>query len=561
MSSEVDDFFAQVGEAESGERIDTARPQPRIDTTVEPEIEDPHREGTVVGRGAEGARRSRPAAGRYTDTASQEDPDLFEDQGGARVIDDDRDAARVQREAGIADREEVERAAAASGSGAHRQEGLEFFTALDEGSPAVDETRYAGDGEPTGDDNDAFFDQIGVDPDPMDDPMEEPAVLEDDDDFSIEAIEKGARKKRNLMRGAGISTLAVVVLGGGGYLAVSFVSGLMDSTRAETQQQYAAPEWATEVGEPVEAGVFDDLFMAAPAYTIDAQGQTYWVAAGIADITEDEFTLYSSADGEEVAEVEMGVDDFDYLVEFRHESEPVVGLRTAEGMTAVRADGEVTDIEFEGSLRVDGEAPLVYVEEQAHRIDFEEGLVEIDINNDLSIVAADDELIYQVTGDGTLVTIPEGEEAQAAEVDMVAPEEGAEFIGWAGAGHGYAGAYWETDSGDHLGVHDAADGEATAYVPVETTGYWEVGRGLSAAVVDRYAISLITGEVLAADPQIEGAYSHYGYTEDRRFIESNNDGAYAYTEDSQVIGASGTTIFVRTATGNIDAYDRNDQTV
>lgn len=574
MASEVDDFFSSTTEDDAGERIDTSRPRPAIDTTTEPEIEDPHREETVVGRAAQAARRPRPRPDRYSSNGVEDDGNLFEaqsfeDRGGVRVLDDDREAARRDRQAQIADQDEAQRVAAESGAGAHREGDLVFFAAQGQDRDAIGESRYTDDEEDL--DNDAFFHQVGIsssaDSAAGDDTHlasgEDGEDFDDgfDGDFDIESIEQGARKKRNRLRTTGLLALAALVLGGGGYLGVSFVSGLLDSTREQTQQQYAAPEWATDITEPVESGSFDELFMAAPAFTIDAAGQTYWLAAGIADVTEDELTLYDSADGEEVASVELGLEDFDYLVEFRHEGEPVVGLRTLEGITAIRADGEVTDIEFEGSLRTEGEAPLVYIDQVAHRIDFEEGLVEIEINNDLAIVAADDDLIYQVTGDGTVVTIPDGEDAEAAEVDMVAPEQGAEFTAWAGAGHGFAGAYWQTeDSGEFLGVHDVSTGEATAYVPVETNEYWEVGRGLSAAVVDRYAVSLITGEILAADPQIAGAYSHYGYTEDRRFFDSDAEDTYVYQEDSHVIGASGTTIFVRTATGDVAAYDRNDQT-
>lgn len=559
MSSEVDDFFS--GAEDTGERVDTSRPAARREAADE--IEDPHREDSVVAHGAAAARRARPEHGRYAEGDVDVEPELFDTsvplmEGFA----DDREAQARARRQRQADEDEAAAVAAHSGDGAHRDEDLDFFGSVDQAQQDEHFDEPAVESHDFDDDNDAFFHQVGVASALDDAPAEYEPPPGSDEDFDIESIESTAKRKRTVIRTVAMSAMAVAVIAVGGWTLYGLATSLMDSTREETEAQYAAPDWATLVPEAADQGSFDAIFSTSPAFTVDAEGDTYWVAAGIVDVTDEELRLHSTADGEEVGGLDYGADDFEYLVEFRHEDEPVVGLRTAEGITAIRADGETAEIEFdEGALRTEGEAPLVYVDEVAHRIDFDEGLVEIEINNDLPIVAADDDLIYQVTGDGTVVTIPDGADDQAEEVDLIAPTEAAEFTGWAGAGHGFAGAYWNTDDGDYLGVHDAETGEATAYVPVETDSRWEIGRGLTAAVVDRYAISLITGEILAADPQIAGAYSHYAYTDDRRFFDSDEEGHYVYDEDSRVIGASGTTVFVRTATGNIDAYDRSDAVV
>ena len=560
MSSEVDDFFS--GTEDTGERVDTSRPAAL--RAAADEIEDPHREDSVVTYGAAAARRGRPEYGRYAGQDIEPEPELFDTSAPLmQGFDDDREAEARARRDRQADEAEAAAVAAASGDGAHREEDLTFFGAVAESQPDQHFDESSVDADDFEDDNDAFFHQVAGMASALDDaPAEYEPPPGSDEDFDIESIESGAKRKRTVKRTVALSVLAAAVIAVGGWALYALATSLMDSTREETEAQYAAPDWATSVPEATDQGPFDAIFSSSPAFTVEAEGDTYWVAAGIVDVTDEELRLHSTSDGEEVGSLDYGADDFEYLVEFRHEDKPVVGLRTSEGITAIRADGETAEIDFdEGALRTEGEAPLVYIHGTAHRIDFDEGLVEIEINNDLPIVAADDDLLYQVTGDGTLVTIPDGSDDRAEEVDMIAPTDAAEFTGWAGAGHGFAGAYWNTDDGDYLGVHDAETGEATAYVPVETDSRWEVGRGLTAAVVDRYAISLITGEILAADPQIAGAYSHYAYTDDRRFFDSDDEAHYVYDEDSRVIGASGTTVFVRTATGNIDAYDRSDAVV
>ena len=385
----------------------------------------------------------------------------------------------------------------------------------------------------------------------------------DPDDLDVETIGEEARERGKIKRLVKVGGAAVL---GGGLLigatawAVSTFTGSGDDAQATSDER---PEWATELPEFAEGGEFNDQFAEAPVFSISTTGPTSWFAAGIAEFDEGELILYSNTDGEEIAREEIG--DYEYIVEFRHDGDPVIGVRTEDGLTSIRDDGQVETFEFDGSIVVNGESPMIHDEDgSTHLLDFEEGITEFEVNNSLNTVGADDGIVYQVDPeDAVLVTVDAAETVNAEEIDIAAPMEGGRFVRWAGTGHGYVGIIWGApdSEGLWLAIHDVETGEAVTAVEADDgTGYWEVGRGLTAATIDDYAISMITGEVLAVDDDLEGAYSHYAFTEDRRFFDSQEDDPAVYTEGARILGASGTTIFVRTATGDVAAYDRQGAT-
>lgn len=384
--------------------------------------------------------------------------------------------------------------------------------------------------------------------------------LDDDDLDEFEALEEEGRqrgKTKQIAKTAGIGlAVGALVLGGGAWAVSTLTGGSDDEAEAGEGDR---PEWASEVMDFSDGGVFNDQFADASLFSISTTGPTSWFAAGIAEFDEDELILYANSDGEEIAREDVG--EYEYIVEFRHEGDPVIGVRTEEGLTAIRDDGEVETFDFDGSIVVNGDSPIIYGEDgQTQLLDFEEGLVDFEVNNSLNTVAADDGLVYQVDPeDSVLVTVDAADTTNAEEIRLDAPMEQGRFVRWAGAGHGYVGAIWGAPGADGLwlAVHDVETGDAVTVVEADdNTGYWEVGRGLSAAIIDDYAISMITGELLAVDEDLEGAYSHYAFTEDRRFFDSQQDEPAVYSEGARVLGASGTTIFVRTATGDVAAYDR-----
>lgn len=385
----------------------------------------------------------------------------------------------------------------------------------------------------------------------------------DPDELDVETIGEQARERSKLMRtvkvGGGAVLGAGLLIGATAWAVSTFTGGGDDASAANEGR----PDWATPLPEFSEGGEFNNQFGEAAVFSISTTGPTSWFAAGIAEFTDDdELILYSNIDGEELAREEVG--DYEYIVEFRHEGEPVIGVRTEDGLTAIRDDGEVETFEFDGSVVVNGESPIVYGDDSTRILDFEEGLIDFEVNNNLNTVAADDGIVYQVDPeDSILVTIDAAETANAEEIDMEPPMEGGRFVRWAGAGHGVAGAIWGAPEAEGLwlAVHDAETGEVVTVVEADDgTGYWEVGRGLTAATIDDFAISMITGELLAVDEELEGAYSHYGYTDDRRFFDASEDTPTVYSEGSRIIGASGTTIFVRTPSGDVAAYDKQEAT-
>lgn len=500
----TDDIFGDIETPDEG--FDTARPEPHR-PKPKPNRPDPHRDGGF-------------GDGGFFDDQRPETPidEFFEDRSTPEGL-------NIEAE----DAEDVQ----------HAMSPNDY--ALMYGGEATDQSR------------ESFLPKGGYD---------EPEGY-DPDDLDVETIGEKARERTKMGRIAKVSGAVIV---GGALLVGATLWGVNAFTGSGSDDAIASdedfPQWATEAPEFAEGGQFNAEFSDAAIFSVSTTGPTSWFAAGIAELTDDgELILYSNVDGEELASVEVG--DYEYIVEFRHGDSDVIGVRTDDGLTAVRDDGEVETFEFDGHLVVNGESPIVHGGETTEILDFEDGLTEFSVNNSLNTVAADDGIVYQVDPDEpVLVSFDATDTSNADEVDLVPPEDGARFVRWAGAGHGYAAAVWGNGNGLWLGVHDVETGEAETFLSADdATQYWQVGRGLTAATIDDYAISLITGELLVEDDQLEGAYSHYVFTDDRRFFDASEDPPTVYSEGSRVIGASGTTIFVRTPSGDVAAYDRQEAAV
>lgn len=509
-----DDLFGDIEAPDEG--FDTSRPE-RPRPTREPQRADPHREGGF-------------GDGGFFDTHREETPidEFFEDRSTPEGHNlEAEDAAEVQQAESPND------------------------YALNYGGDFQDHSR------------DSFLTKTSPeDPDGALLPATSVEAPEDYDPeaLDVESLGEQARERSKLVR---LATVGAAVLVGGSVLVgatmwgVNAFSGSDDATASSEHNA----DWATPIPEFTEGGEFTAQFSEAEVFSVSTTGPTSWFAAGIAEFTDDdEVILYSNIDGEQLASADVG--DYEYIVEFRHQGDDVIGVRTEDGLTAIRDDGEVETFEFDGSVVVNGTTPIVYSEESTQVLDFDEGLIDFEVNNNLNTVAADEGIVHQVDPEEpVMVTIDPEDTVAAEELEMTPPEEEARFVRWAGAGHGYAGAIWSTDEGMWLGVHDVESGDAETLLPAtDATGYWQVGRGMTAATLDDYAISMITGEVLAADEQMDGAYSHYAYTEDRRIFDHDDEDPTVYTEDTRIIGASGTTVFVRTPSGDVAAYDRQGAT-
>lgn len=387
----------------------------------------------------------------------------------------------------------------------------------------------------------------------------------DDDDGEFAEFERVSDehhrrgRRRRTMKVAALVTASAVVLG-------AALVGITRAVGPDSTEAQAAPEWATDVPSFEDGGSLDALLSPVETTTIETAGATSWFAAGVAEYDEasGEVSLYDLADGGQLVSVE--VEGFEYFVEFSHSGGDVLGIRTAEGLTAINDQGEVEDFEFEGSLTVEGSAPLVIDEEtdETHLLDFDEGLVQFSINNDLPVVAADDRspddesaVVYQVdSSSAEIVAAPIDEPTEAVSVSPTPVSDSAEFSHFGGLGNGFAAVIWDTDSGAYVGVHDVTTGEAESVLPIDGQGTWEVGRGSLVAVVEDHAVSLATGELVGHDPQMDTALGPYPVTEDRRFFV---DGAF-YSEDQSVLGGTATTMFVRTPSGDVASYDRQGAT-
>lgn len=403
------------------------------------------------------------------------------------------------------------------------------------------------------------------DPDPASVGTEPPL-----DTGEFEALTRSARRardqerRRHRRRRAVVTAAVLVVLVGAGawYVmtgtddapAESPATGLPDlvDTGADLREEFPMRLWDLPPSEAQQLSVF---------------------SAGVLSVDEerDVLVLRTGLTGEQVAEIELG-SELQWTTELRVPSEAegavdAVGVRTEDEFTVVTADGDEQrwEVPDEAEVTAMGELPLMHDQAGVHLLDVTlEDPVLLEVNPELITGAADLGGVIQARpGEPELVQIPFEEEGESRAVSLDAPAEDLRFTKHLAVGHGHALAYWAAESQGFYVVHELDDGQVTAVLETETSASeapaWEIGRGMDLAIIENYAVSLTSGELVAAwdGAEFVAALGPAAVveTEDRRHIVLDG---HVYTETDRVIGvSSGGTLWVRQPDGSVAALSRD----
>ncbi|GAA1189002.1 hypothetical protein [Nesterenkonia xinjiangensis] len=371
------------------------------------------------------------------------------------------------------------------------------------------------------------------------------------------AREEQQAKRRRRRRVAAAVVLTGVVAVAGWFFLMRPDDGQADSvatpwpelvdTDADLQAEHPMRLWSLDPSEADQLSVF---------------------SAGVLSFDSDEQTLLlrNALTGE--IDVEYALDsELLWTTELRIDGDAAVGVRTQEEFVILAIDGiqQRWPIPEGAEVTVMGELPLLHDGDEVHVLVADsEDPVRQEVNPELITGAADGEGVIQARpGEPEIVFIPFDEDESSQRTELAAPAEEADFSKHLAVGHGHALSHWMIEEDSYYVVHTVSAGEVTAVLETRTqpaeSPAWEIGRGMDLAIIENYAVSLTTGELVAAWENGEFAAAlgpaAIMETDGHRQIVLDQ---HVYSESDRVIGVSPRgTLWVRQPDGSVVALSRD----
>lgn len=364
---------------------------------------------------------------------------------------------------------------------------------------------------------------------------------------------KGRRRRRFLAAAVVLVFLAAVAVwlfvlrpGGPGDSIASSAPEL-EETDAELESEYPEELWTLSAAESQQLSVF---------------------SAGVLNFNEDDEALELRAPltGEIVGDYSLD-SELMWTTELRLDGIDSIGIRSEDEFGVITEDGEEQrwPVPEDAEITAMGERPLLHDGDEDYLLTLDsDEPQQMEINPQLITGAADEEGVLQVrSGAPEVVRIPFNGDESSERTWLMEPAEDAEFAKHMAVGHGHSITYWTAGEQGYYVVHSLENGEVTAVLDTETSvadaPAWEVGRGMDLALIENYAVSLATGELVAeweeGDFSIALGPAAIAEDGDRRQIVLDER---LYTEADRVIGASSEgTLWVRQPDGSVAALSRD----
>lgn len=291
-----------------------------------------------------------------------------------------------------------------------------------------------------------------------------------------------------------------------------------------------------------------------------------WFGAGVAyiDKKSGDLVLDDPGTGDTIttASLESPVK---YTAEFLIGDTPAIAARTEKSVIALTADGKTHTWPISGdqTVSVTGTTPMVTTADgTVHALVFgEDKPVKVTTNPQYIPAAIDASTLYEFAADRPeLVAIPFGSDADdPATITLPEPVEDAAFSRHLSIGHGYAVTLWTLHDTTVAAIHDLHDnGTVTATVEVpDTVESWQIGRGMTTAILGTYAIDLNTGTPTSrAETDFITALGPLAVTEPDSQRVYIRDGR-ASTSAHRIIGYTADDIaIIRTSDGTVTALKK-----